>query len=147
MKTPDTEENHVRQGKCPCGDKCACNPCRCSASDADVAGCGASRSKGECHNGTEEPPPDSSTQPAAGNSATQRAEAEAEAGSKGRPVKGAAAATWHVAERTRRFQRRAIRIPDTADLKNVSASYIDGVLTVSLPKVPAPSTKVSVVVS
>jgi HSP20 family protein len=41
---------------------------------------------------------------------------------------------WHHTERSRMFMKRSLRLPDTADLENVKASYEQGVLKVVVPK-------------
>ena len=43
---------------------------------------------------------------------------------------------WHHSERSHTFMKRSLRLPETADLENVSAAYEDGVLKVSVPKKP-----------
>ena len=42
--------------------------------------------------------------------------------------------TWHHTERSSSFMKRCIRMPETADLDNVKASYQDGTLHVEVPK-------------
>ena len=48
--------------------------------------------------------------------------------------KAEAGITWHRVERSSQYQRRALRLPDNADLSKVSAKYEDGVLMVDIPK-------------
>jgi HSP20 family protein len=42
--------------------------------------------------------------------------------------------TWHHTERSRSFVKRSLRLPENADTENISASYNNGVLTLSIPK-------------
>lgn len=49
-------------------------------------------------------------------------------------TEGDASGTWHRVERSSRFQSRALRFPDNADLTKVSAKLENGVLSVDLPK-------------
>lgn len=41
---------------------------------------------------------------------------------------------WHRYERSQTFNQRALRMPPTADLDNVSAHYENGVLQLKVPK-------------
>jgi HSP20 family protein len=41
---------------------------------------------------------------------------------------------WHRVERSTSYSRRAIRMPDSADLTHVTAKYQDGVLQMTIPK-------------
>ena len=41
---------------------------------------------------------------------------------------------WHRVERSSMFSGRALRMPDTADLGSIKASYTDGVLKLDVPK-------------
>merc|ERR1711881_824342 len=41
---------------------------------------------------------------------------------------------WHHTERSRTFMKRSLRMPENADMDNVSASYENGTLKVSVPK-------------
>ena len=41
---------------------------------------------------------------------------------------------WHRVERSSQFQRRALRLPETADLDKVSATMENGILSVDIPK-------------
>ena len=42
--------------------------------------------------------------------------------------------SWHSQERSKNFVSRSIRMPKTADLKAAKASLVDGVLTLTGPK-------------
>ncbi|KAK9819962.1 hypothetical protein WJX72_004492 [[Myrmecia] bisecta] len=42
---------------------------------------------------------------------------------------------WHRMERQVDFARRSIRLPDNADLSKIKATYVNGVLTVEIPKI------------
>ena len=55
------------------------------------------------------------------------AAADAEAGEPATP-------TVHRRERSSSFVRRSVRMPEAADMENVSANYKDGVLTLEVPK-------------
>lgn len=41
---------------------------------------------------------------------------------------------WHHTERSRTFMKRSLRMPETADMGNISAGYENGTLKVSIPK-------------
>ena len=41
---------------------------------------------------------------------------------------------WHRIERSSQFQKRALRLPENANMQDISAKYESGVLTVSIPK-------------
>ena len=41
---------------------------------------------------------------------------------------------WHRTERQRAYKKRAIRMPEDADLTNATAKYENGVLLVNVPK-------------
>ena len=41
---------------------------------------------------------------------------------------------WHRMERSSQFQKRAMRLPENANMQDISAKYESGVLTVSIPK-------------
>ena len=43
-------------------------------------------------------------------------------------------AKWHRSERSRMWARRSVRLPETARLDGIKAKYLDGVLTVAVPK-------------
>ena len=45
---------------------------------------------------------------------------------------------WHHSERARSFVKRSLRMPETADMENITAEYADGVLHVSVPKREVP---------
>ena len=45
---------------------------------------------------------------------------------------------YHRVERSSHFQRRAMRLPENADLSNVAAKYENGVLRMSVPKMEKP---------
>jgi HSP20 family protein len=45
-----------------------------------------------------------------------------------------AGAKWHRQERVKEYASRCLRMPDTADLQNISAKMEDGVLSVSVAK-------------
>ena len=107
-----------------------------------MAGCGTRQAEAKHHGDLATKVP-GSPQPAPGEAGTSPSGAKA--GSVGGDVK--AGVTWHAVERSRRFQRRAIRIPEAVDTSNVNATYTDGVLTVTIPKVVTPSTRTMVVIS
>jgi HSP20 family protein len=46
---------------------------------------------------------------------------------------------WHHSERSSTFVRRSVRLPETADMANVSAAYQNGVLHVTVPKKEVPT--------
>jgi HSP20 family protein len=48
---------------------------------------------------------------------------------------------WHSQERSKNFVSRSIRMPKTADLKAAKASLVDGVLTLTVPKLEAKDAK------
>lgn len=45
---------------------------------------------------------------------------------------------WHHTERSHAFVQRSLRMPETADMEHISASYTDGTLRVTVPKREAP---------
>jgi HSP20 family molecular chaperone IbpA len=55
--------------------------------------------------------------------------------------------TWHHSERSHYYAKRSIRLPETADESKAKASYVDGVLAISFPKVKAEETKMKVAIS
>lgn len=123
---------HAQQAQCPCGDKCSCDPCNCTASDAGLHTAGAGAGAGAGAPTIRKSPLATQEQPSAKGGSAKATDKPA--------------ATWQLTERARRFQRRAIRIPETADTSNVSASYVDGVLTVTFRKVVLPSKQKRIVV-
>lgn len=135
VEMKDAEAAHVQasSGKCPCGDKCACTPCKCGSLEKATD----SRSAGGCE-----------TKNGGAQQARVPAGAVPEVPSGGKcKKKSAAAVKWHAAERARRFQNRTIRIPEDADTSSATASYLDGVLTVSFRKLALLSTKKSITVA
>lgn len=54
--------------------------------------------------------------------------------------------TWFAMERPRSFGKRVLRLPQSADVAHASASYKDGVLTITIPKKPN-SGKATLVIS
>jgi HSP20 family protein len=46
---------------------------------------------------------------------------------------------WHHSERSSTFMKRSLRLPETADMANVSAAYQNGVLNVTVPKKEIPN--------
>jgi HSP20 family protein len=46
---------------------------------------------------------------------------------------------WHHSERSSTFIKRSVRLPESADMANVSAAYQNGVLNVTVPKKEAPN--------
>ena len=48
--------------------------------------------------------------------------------------------TWHRTERSSMFVQRSVRLPETADASQASASYKDGVLAITFPKKPLVAT-------
>jgi HSP20 family protein len=49
--------------------------------------------------------------------------------------------TWHHTERSHYFMKRSLRLPETADMDNIAATYKDGVLNVTVPKREVPETR------
>ena len=54
---------------------------------------------------------------------------------------------WHHTERSHVFMKRSLRLPDTADMSGASASYTDGVLSVSVPKKEIEATKTKLTIT
>ena len=53
---------------------------------------------------------------------------------------------WHHTERSRTFMKRSLRMPETADMSNISAGYENGTLKVTIPKreVPQKSKRIAI---
>jgi Hsp20/alpha crystallin family len=122
-----------QQAHCPCGDKCSCDPCNCRSTVTSQLGAAPVHNRSDT---CKRQQLKEARQPEDGEAETEDQHASV-----------ASCATWHAAERARRFQKRAIQIPKTADTSSVAASYTDGVLRVTFRKVPGLSRKKTVVVA
>lgn len=61
-------------------------------------------------------------------------------------VRAEEGARWHRTERSAAFCRRSLRMPEGTDLMSMTASYTDGVLNITVPKLQVPNKRKRVAV-